>query len=524
MKGKKLLAGILSAMMALGAMALPAFADDGNGTQSNPYTLAEFNELTDVSGKELWVNLGDLNISETSTTLGNYNMSDAYKWVKDGENAPEGFTATTRRDELHNLTAYVTDKAGATIHITGTLQAKNGAENINDHTNLQCLYFQLPANSTVILESMTLNGVFDLVGSYIYYYNMPDGSIAHLLPDADKPAWATNVWYDFPFLINKIKINNCTINGQWFHNGASFKNISIDKTEFTSSSNGGTYSNTANPIWWQNMPGVESVSITNSQVTSTRPIKFESSSTDGEVIFTVTNNTFYMEVGDKYTGVESDKKKNTALILDIQKNLGNVDISDNKLVTAPGVRTQLIGIPHPDKMLLKEDKKFNISNNIKADGTALALTELVNGWKTDANAEWTEDLSNFLSNQQVTLITWVFDTDAGFYKTADGKKYGMMRFMFSVVPNGTVTEAGIKYVNADNLSAEATAENTVSASGEIKAFQGDIVGISTDVAGGGAYYALAYVKTEKGEFWSNPVRCSVDWTQYFTDYTPGGAN
>lgn len=177
---------------------------------------------------------------------------------------------------------------------------------------------------------------------------------------------------------------------------------------------------------------------------------------------------------------------------------------------------------------------FTVSiDNSTSEGFAAGSTSgnsLYNMKKMNTDLTVTDKTGLTVNGEEIDLkpireqTIWVFDTDAGFYKTADGKKYGMMRFMFSVVPNGTVTEAGIKYVNADNLSAEATAENTVSASGEIKAFQGDIVGISTDVAGGGAYYALAYVKTEKGEFWSNPVRCSVDWTQYFTDYTPGGAN
>ena len=90
MKGKKLLAGILSAAMVLGTMALPVFADDEKGTESNPYTFDEFNNLTDISGREVWVDVDTLDISSTSTTLGNYNMSDELAWGVYGGAAPAG--------------------------------------------------------------------------------------------------------------------------------------------------------------------------------------------------------------------------------------------------------------------------------------------------------------------------------------------------------------------------------------------------------------------------------------------------
>lgn len=119
--------------------------------------------------------------------------------------------------------------------------------------------------------------------------------------------------------------------------------------------------------------------------------------------------------------------------------------------------------------------------------------------------------------------TWKSDTDSGFY-TDGTAKLGMMRFMFTVIPNGTVKRAGIKYVSAGNLDAESTELNTVSADGNITAFQGDIVGIPESVSSETNYYAVAYVETENGIFWSNPAVCSVNWKQHFTDYTPGGAN
>ncbi len=415
MKGKKILAGFLSAAMVFGTMAFPAFADAGDGTQSNPYTLAEFNKLTDVSGKELWVNLGDLDISEQSVTLGSYVMSDEYKWVNKGAEAPMGFTATERENAQGTAVAYRTNKDGATIHIRGTIKAKNGAEDINDHVNTECLYFQIPEKSTIILDGMTISGVFDLVGSYNYYYNTPDGSIAHQLTE-NKPSWATNVWYGYPFLINKIEINNSTVCGSWFHNGKNFKNVAIDNTEFKSFKNT-VLANNSNPIWWQNMPGLESFTMTNSKVTSTRPFKFEGSSKPA-FNATFTGNTFTMESGSKYTGKENDDVKNAAIYFGKGQNFGNVNISNN---TISGEKhTQLAVISGDDiaKMSMSDGKKISITDNKKADGTALTARESVGMWKSTSDT-WESNLSDFLSNGNAEIG----ETAAA---EVNGKKYSTL--------------------------------------------------------------------------------------------------
>ncbi len=512
MKGKKLLAGIMSAALVLCTMAIPAFAEAGNGTQTNPYTLAEFNELTDVSGQELWVNLGDLNILENSVTLGSYVMSDEYQWVNKNAEVPEGFTATERENAQGTAIAYRTNKAGATIHISGTITAKNGAENINDHINTKCLYFQIPEKSTIILDSVTINGVFDLVGSYTYYYNMPDGSIAHQLT-ANKPSWATNIWYGFPFSINKIEINNSTINGCWFNNGRNFNNVSIYNTEFKSYENT-VSANSSNPIWWQNIPGLESFTMTDSKLTSTRPIKFESSSNPAFNV-SFTGNTFTMESGSKFTKKESDKTKNAAIYFGKSQNFGDVNISNNTI--SGDEHTQLVVISeNADITKMSVAEKISITNNKKADGSALSVRESIGMWKSEIDTPWDSALAKFLSNDNVELYAkWQSDTDSGYYMDNE-TKYGMMRFMFKTEPTGTVTASGIKYINAKDISKSVTANTAAGAT----VFQGDVVKV--DEGTEGTYYARAYITTQDGTtFWSAPVGCSVNWNRFFTKYTGG---
>ena len=118
-------------------------------------------------------------------------------------------------------------------------------------SGFQTLCFQLPEAPTVILENMTLDGSFNIAGSYIYMYNLPDGSIGHLQDQI--PAGYTNDWYNTPFMIENVKLSNCTINGQWFANGNVAKNVKIDGCTFNDCVNT-EYKNWANPIWWKSAP------------------------------------------------------------------------------------------------------------------------------------------------------------------------------------------------------------------------------------------------------------------------------
>ncbi len=122
------------------------------------------------------------------------------------------------------------------------------------------------------------------------------------------------------------------------------------------------------------------------------------------------------------------------------------------------------------------------------------------------------------ANGTKTVLSWTTDTDSGSYKSGNDT-VGMMRFMFKIEPKGTVKASGIKYIKADDIAAEPTTTGTVNASENLKAFQGDIINIPANE--NATYFARAYITTDNGTFWSEPVRCSVNWNQFFTNYTGG---
>ena len=331
--------------------------DENAGKDTAFYTLAKFNELTEIPAgiKNVYVNIDNASITGYSkcVTVGNYKLSDQYIWVNAGETAPDGYTATDITNSHSGATAYRTNKDGLTVHVLGSLTAEN-YDNGN-FSGFQTLCFQLPEKSTVILENMTLNGSFNISGIYTYMYNLPNGDIGHL--QNPKPEGYTNAWYDHPFVIENIKLSNCTINGQWFANGNVAKNVEINGCTFNDYEN--KTANWANPIWWKNASGTN-LTITNCNVTSTRPMKVGEG---GIGSVTITDNIFTMLAGDKYTGNSGDGVKNTALCFG-NKLTGNVEIKGN---TVNGTPTALISLLDAN-MTMPAGKTFTVSGNTLATG------------------------------------------------------------------------------------------------------------------------------------------------------------
>ena len=331
--------------------------DENAGKDTAFYTLAEFNALTEIPAgiKNVYVNIDNTPLTGAGkcATVGNYKISDQYIWVNAGETAPDGYTATDITNSHSGARAYRTNKDGLTVHVLGSLTAEN-YDNGN-FSGFQTLCFQLPEKSTVILENMTLNGSFNISGSYTYMYNLPNGDIGHLQNPI--PAGYTNAWYGHPFVIENIKLSNCTINGQWFANGNVAKNVEINGCTFNDYEN--KTANWANPIWWKNAPETN-LTITNCDVTSTRPMKVGEG---GIGSVTITDNIFTMLAGDKYTGDSGDGVKNTALCFG-KKITGNVEIKGN---TVNGTPTALISLLDAN-MTMPAGKTFTVSGNNLAEG------------------------------------------------------------------------------------------------------------------------------------------------------------
>ena len=348
------------------AIAYTVEATQGNAETANDtayYTLAEFNALTEIPEEvtNVYVTAGNISVVGASkcATIGNYDLSDQYVWVKDGEVAPEGFTATERRDARNESTAYRSNKRGYTVHVLGSLTMENYSN--GNFSGFQTLCFLLPEQATVILDGMTLNGSFNISGSYSYLYNAPDGSVG-------KGGNYTNVWYGYPFVIENLQLKDCTINGQWFDNGNIAKNVDINGCTFNDYNNVGN-ANWANPIWWKNA-GKTNLTIVDCDVTSTRPMKVGEGGI-GNV--TVINNKFTMLAGDKYTADTADKVKTTALCFGNRIN-GDVVVSGNEVNADATALISLLDVA----MTMPAGKTFTL-----ADNTVNGIPKIVK-WKDTA--------------------------------------------------------------------------------------------------------------------------------------------
>ena len=408
MKGKKFLAGVLSAAMVLGTMALPVFADgETKGTENDPYTLDEFNALTDISGKDVWVNI-DADISNQCVTIGNYSMSDEFVKVE-GENptVPEGFDSNYIRQYEQNgrtYTDYRTKKNAATVHVTGKLKGAEGTtESQKYFSGFNALSFQIPEASTVILEGMEISGIYNISGNYAYNYNMPDGRVAHTLPAEEKPSWATNMWYGFPCIVENITLNRCTITGNWLANGDIAREVKITNSKFNNHINN-TQGSWSNPIWWKTQKSMTNFAIENSKIEACRPIKITEGQYAGNI--TITGNAFKMLDGSIATNDNTDSAKNAAIHLIDGKSIGDITISDNTIETADGVHTQLIAYGHNGKNVgISDSATVTINNNTKADGSNLSLKELINDSNPAEDSNWSENVLNFVNNYNIIADT-----------------------------------------------------------------------------------------------------------------------
>ncbi len=408
MKGKKLLAGVLSAAMVLATMALPVFADgETKGTENAPYTLDEFNALTDISGKDVWVNI-DADISNQCVTIGNYSMSDEFVKVE-GENptVPEGFNSNYIRQYEQNgrtYTDYRTKKNAATVHVTGKLKGAEGTtESQKYFSGFNALSFQIPEASTVILEGMEISGIYNISGNYAYNYNMPDGRVAHTLPAEEKPSWATNMWYGFPCIVKNITLNGCTITGNWLANGDIAREVKITNSKFNNHINN-TQGSWSNPIWWKTQKSMTNFAIENSEIEACRPIKITEGQYAGNI--TITGNAFNMLDGSIATNDNTDSAKNAAIHLIDGKSIGDITISDNTIETADGVHTQLIAYGHNGKNVdISDSATVTINNNTKADGSNLSLKELINDSNPAEDSNLSDIVLNFIKNYNMFTDT-----------------------------------------------------------------------------------------------------------------------
>ena len=143
------------------------------------------------------------------------------------------------------------------------------------------------------------------------------------------------------------------------------------------------------------------------------------------------------------------------------------------------------------------------------EGTFDAATQTVNGSVS----------KNITIRAKWSQFKWTTDIDSGYFKTEDGKKSAVVRFLFDVETTtelmSKITKTGIKFIKSGNIGDKVEDSNVAgdlnSEDGKtITTFYGDITKIPEDNIGM-KYYAIAYVLCDGNIFWSSPVECGPDF-------------
>ena len=319
---KKLLATILALAMALGVTTM-AWADGGDGTAANPYTLAEFNALQTIpeGTTDVYVNIGDVSLASGGVTIGNQNICDIWTWDKDtshkvGDILEDGRKVYMVRD---NDTIYSSNKPGINLYISGSV--KDNPEGGLNQSDSHSITLSIPdASKVVFTKDFTVNG----------YFRMNTG-------------WSDGRNLGGAFYNRTVKtvlFDRSTFNGIWIQNGGFFADsLTLDGCTFNAYENK-TSANDSNPLWFCNIRSCD-VTVRNCTFKASRPIRIIEQNVSGAKVI-IANNKFDMSLTN--SADDANKPKNVAIMFSTTTDtstLGNVVVSDNKVTNATALLTFL---------------------------------------------------------------------------------------------------------------------------------------------------------------------------------------
>ena len=259
---KKFLSILLAVLMLAVMLPVTAMAADGDGSQSNPYTLAQLGTMTRDEyitaqkrlGGTMYVTVGDYSYT-TNGTLGNGVRDDTVGQTPDhskmnayGENGYLG----NGNDGANGKTVVFVGSS-----ITSNTTGYTSIDNIGTK-----LLLAVPAYTNVVFSGITFNGVISI--DYQLY---------------------TSPWSQ----LGKVDFENCTFNGI-IVGAMATQSLVFNSCRFNNYTNT-TDANNSNPTWirpaygnWSagdnegqgsDFRSLTSITFTNNKVTSTRPVKFE---------------------------------------------------------------------------------------------------------------------------------------------------------------------------------------------------------------------------------------------------------
>ena len=360
---KKFLSILLAVLMLAVMLPVTAMAADGDGSQSNPYTLAQFNALTrqqyidaqNQLGGTMYVTVGDYRY-DTDGVLGNGKRDDT-----------PGQTENRSVLNGYNSNGYLGEKNdGANgkniVFVGGTITSGvTGYEDI-DHIGTSLL-LAVPAYTHVTFQGTTFKNVISID------YQLYTGPWSQL-GCVDFEGCTFDGIIVGAMATQSLVFNNCTFNNYTNTSKANNSNPTWIRPAY------GNWSKGDNEGQGNDFRSLTTINFTNNKVTSTRPVKFERiAQWEMDTTLTATNNHFDISAqnGDTSTkNVGMYFGANAAFDLVVEKNTKSANTAG--LYTIPADQTAL-----PEGSTIKN-----------TNGTDVKLTDVM-VWKTTTDEKLTLD-------------------------------------------------------------------------------------------------------------------------------------
>ena len=360
---KKFLSILLAVLMLAVMLPVTAMAADGDGSQSNPYTLAQLGAMTrdayiaaqERLGGTMYVTVGDYSYT-TNGTLGNGVRDDTTGQTED-RSVLNGY----------NSNGYLGEKNdGANgkniVFVGGTITSGvTGYEDI-DHIGTSLL-LAVPAYTHVTFQGTTFKNVISID------YQLYTGPWSQL-GCVDFEGCTFDGIIVGAMATQSLVFNNCTFNNYTNTSKANNSNPTWIRPAY------GNWSKGDNEGQGNDFRSLTTINFTNNKVTSTRPVKFERiAQGEMDTTLTATNNHFDISAqnGDTSTkNVGMYFGANAAFDLVVEKNTKSANTAC--LYTIPADQTAL-----PEGSTIKN-----------TNGTDVKLTDVM-VWKTTTDEKLTLD-------------------------------------------------------------------------------------------------------------------------------------
>ena len=292
---KKFLSLVLAILMLAVMLPVTAMAEEGtgDGSQSNPYTLAQLGAMT----RDAYIAAQNANNGTIYVTVGNYSYDTNGVLGNGKRDDTTGQTENRSVLNGYNSNGYLGEKNdGANgkniVFVGGTITS--GAKGYTDIDHIgTSLLLAVPAYTHVTFQGTTFNGVFS------FDYQLYTGPWSQL-GCVDFEGCTFNGIIVGAMATQSLVFNNCTFNNYTNADSPNNSNPTWIRPAY------GNWSPDDNKGQGSDFRSLTSITFTNNKVTSTRPVKFEFiSQWDITTAITATDNKFDISKQDGDTSTKN---------------------------------------------------------------------------------------------------------------------------------------------------------------------------------------------------------------------------